>query len=198
MDCCSHGFRVALGIDTPDELLLLLLIRINVRIEALNELIKGRVGTKSASRRHLDPALGTLFLPEPQILFDALLAKAVEAFHEGVCRAHDREADGARELGVEEARRNAAPIVAFRQNRPRWLVDTPHADLAAFACACCTELDELAVTVPVPILPLPIIVLSLPIIVSILSLPVISVLLFFFLLDLLVLVLVCVLGLDVF
>ena len=50
-------------------------------------------------------------------LFNALLAEAVQAFHERMCLAHDRQADGARELGVQEARRNARTVVGVRDHR---------------------------------------------------------------------------------
>ena len=50
-------------------------------------------------------------------LFNALLAEAVQAFHERVRLAHDRQADGARELGVQEARRNARTVVGVRDHR---------------------------------------------------------------------------------
>ena len=48
----SNG--VAVPVDVRDELLLFLLIRINVGVKRLNDLVKRRIRTQRTTRRHLN------------------------------------------------------------------------------------------------------------------------------------------------
>jgi hypothetical protein len=52
----SSSNGVAFSIDARDELILFLLIRINVGVKRLNDLIKRRIRTQRSPRRHLNSA----------------------------------------------------------------------------------------------------------------------------------------------
>ena len=138
-------------------MLLFLLVGVDVRVEALDELVEGWVRAQGAPRCHLDPALRAFFLAEAQVLLNALLAEAVHALHESVCHAHNRQADRARQLRVEKARRNARTVIGVHKQGAPGLVDAPDTNLARLACTGSAQFDELAVPVSVPVPPLAVI-----------------------------------------
>jgi hypothetical protein len=68
---------LAFSVDARYDLLLFLLIRINVGVKRLNHLIKRGIRTQRSTRRHLNSALGALFLPLTQVRSNAVLAKTM-------------------------------------------------------------------------------------------------------------------------